>query len=151
MKKFKFSLEKVLQHRRIIEDQANAEMLLAKAELNRQIDILEKHKTERSSAFQRRYDRQMQGANSGELSSLDLYIKGQDLRIENQKKVVQAQEKLVEEKMEILRKAALEVKMIEKLKEKKLTEFREEFLKHEQNEMDENTVLRHRSRDKGAE
>ena len=69
-------------------------------------------------------------------------IKGQDLRIERQTTKVKELEKLVELKQEILRRAAMDVKIMEKLKEKKKNEFLFEMNKQEQKEVDELNVLR---------
>jgi flagellar FliJ protein len=69
-------------------------------------------------------------------------LKGQDIRIQRQRQNVQAAEKLVEEKREVLRQAALEYKIMEKMREKKFEEYKQDRLAREQKEMDEQNILR---------
>lgn len=143
MKKFQFRLQKVLQHRQILEQLAQADHMQAMSELNAEVQRLEELKEQKHGFFQRRFESQTRGGtNIAELSHIDLCIQGHDLRIKLQTQKVQEKEKLVEEKRQILSKAAQEVKIIEKLKEREKEAFMADFLKHEQAEADEHSVLR---------
>lgn len=138
-----------MQHRRVIEQLAQADHLQATAELNQEVQTLENLREQKQTFFQRRFESQIQGGTAiAELSHIDLCIQGQDLRIKLQVQKVQEKEKLVEEKRQILSKAAQDVKIIEKLEERQKENYVAEFLKAEQAEIDEHAVLRHGRREK---
>ena len=141
--KFKFSLEKVLSHRKIKEDIAKKEFQEIVHSLYLEQELLKTMKELKISARGDAHRRINDGGNQGN-HVLQIYdfIKGQDLRIERQTTKVKELEKLVELKQEILRSAAMDVKIKEKLKEKKKNEFLFEMNKQEQKEVDELNVLR---------
>lgn len=146
MKKFKFSLEKVLRHRHIQLELAQKDFMEAQNELNAEnkklqdmIQIKEESLGQRARLVQ---SSQPIPNWSQTVEQINQYLSGQDLRIKNQNLRLLDIEKVVEAKREILRKASVEVKIIEKLKEKKLIDFNQEFARQEQNEMDELSVLR---------
>ncbi len=143
--KFHFKLQKVLEHRKILEDLAMKDLQEAVAALLGEKEKLEMLKTGRHEAFQRRYDIQTKDLRSEGLLSMqqiEIFIKGQDRRIELQKAKVQEAENLVESMREILRQKATEYKIIDKLKEKQKAEFIEEKNRIEQKEIDELNVIR---------
>lgn len=141
--KFKFSLEKVLHHRHIQESIAQRDFLEAQnefndeiAKLNNMIQIKEDSLRERNELVQ---NTQTWGLT---VQQINQFLLGQDLRIKLQNQRLSEYEKVVEAKREILKNASIEVKIIEKLKEKKLIEFKLEFGRKEQNELDELSALR---------
>jgi flagellar FliJ protein len=141
--RFKFSLEKVLNHRKIQEDLAQKEFLDAQINLNKEIDkklVLIEQKE--NSIKQRRQSIQSNQSWVSEVEQINLFLIGQDIRISQQNQRLLEFEKIVEEKREILRKAMIEVKIMDKLKEKKYEEFKKSELTKEQNELDELSVLR---------
>lgn len=141
--KFKFSLEKVLKQRRIQADLAEKDFLEAQANLNLEIqkrDVMVQVKDE--SLHQRSSIVQNKNSWAIEVEQINIFVQGQDLRIKQQNLRLTEFEKLVESKREILRNAMVEVKIIERLKEKKFEEFKKEMNRQEQNEIDELTVLR---------
>jgi len=143
--KFNFKLQKVLEHRKILEDLAQKDFQEAVAAFHEEERKLEDLKTARHQAFQRRYDIQtkgLQGSGLLSMQQIEIFIKGQDRRIEMQKAKVQEAENLVEAKREILRQKATEYKIIDKLKEKQRAEFIEERNRIEQKEIDELNVIR---------
>ncbi len=84
-----------------------------------------------------------QGGNQGPaLTQIHEFLKGQEIRIHRQMQNVQECEKLVEAKREILRQAAQEYKIMEKMRENKFEEFKHERNLEEQKEMDEQSILR---------
>lgn len=143
--KFKFPLAALLKQRKIIEDLAQRSYQEAMAELNRQKDILQDLIQAKQNTFYANYEIQ-HGA--GQVASSLVYnnefMNGQDIRIERQKSKVQECEKLVEKQREILRQAAVEYKIIEKLKEKQFEEFKLDYEMKQQKEMDEQSILRYK-------
>lgn len=141
--KFKFSLEKVLRQRELQESLAQRDFAEAQnflndeiAKLQNMIQVKEESIRERNKLVQ---NTQTWGVS---VQQINQFLLGQDVRIKQQNQRLSEFEKVVEAKREILRKASVEVKIIEKLKEKKLEEFKLEFERKEQNELDELTALR---------
>lgn len=142
--KFKFSLEKVLSHRNLQVDLARRNFVQAQDNLTVAIDvrdnmILEKQKNiaHRSALVQ------SNGNWQDQVLQINVYLAGQDLRIARQNESLNKLEKEVESYREILLKALTEAKMIEKLKEKKKTEFIKLFNENERKELDEIATLRY--------
>lgn len=142
--KFKFKLEKVLVHRKILEDLAQKEFQEAQAASNEQKDILERFCKEKSEARKRAFSDQSQtgGQVLEGLKQIHDFIILQDIRIEKQIKVIEEMEKLVEAKREVLRQKAMDTKIIKKLEEKKKAQHLEEERISEQKELDDNSSMR---------
>lgn len=146
--KFHFNLERLLTHRKTIEDLARKDYVEALVHYQEQKTILEGYYQSIEDARKTAFDRQSQGGNQAEsLSQIHLFIKGTEIKIERQRKKVREFLEIVEDKQEILRQAAVEYKMIERLKEKKKEEFKLEERKREQKFTDELVTTRFR-RDK---
>jgi flagellar FliJ protein len=146
--KFKFPLQKVLEHRKLIENQKQKDFQDAMAELVALQKKLGGMEALSDEARVRAFRVQDQGgAAVPTLSQIDEFIKNQKILIERLKVKIQNQEKVVEEKREILRQAAVETKVIVKLKERRLEEFQREADLLEQKEMDEQSVLRYETPD----
>lgn len=146
--KFKFPLKTVMRQRKIIEELAQKEFQNAQAELQSEISKLNFFEEQVTQAHINSYEVQMSAGHvAGALKSNYEFLKGQDVRIERQRAKVQEIEKLVEAKREILRHAVVEYKIIEKLKEKKWEEFKQEYSNEEQKEMDEQSILRFKSKE----
>lgn len=141
--KFLFRLEKVLQHRKHLESLAQRDFYEADEKKREAIRVMNDMIAEIGKARQRAFLLQTQGGSpQGELSDIDLFIKGQDLRIENQRSKVKEMEKLVESLREILQQKTIDYKIIDKLKDKKKNEFLAEIRKIEQKELDEHGSMR---------
>ena len=148
VKKFKFSLEKVLLQRKITADSAIKEFSEARAVLdaeiakrNEMIEIKERSLNERAAMIQQSSD----WVNS--VAQINNFVTGQDLRIKNQNLRLSDLEKLVEARREILRQRISEIKIIEKLEEKQKRAYMEKAAKEEQAELDEISVLRYSRND----
>jgi flagellar protein FliJ len=141
--KFKFSLEKVLRQRELQESLAQKDFAEAQNQLNDEIAKLQNMIQIKEDSIRER-NQLVQNTQTWGVSvqQINQFLLGQDLRIKQQNQRLSEFEKVVEAKREILRKASVEVKIIEKLKEKKLEEFKREFERKEQNELDELTALR---------
>ena len=143
MKKFKFSLEKVLIHRQINVDLAQkdfsdavTERNLEQKKLNDMIYLKNKSLEERTQIVQQTVNWTLA------VEQINSFILGQDLRIKNQTLRLKKFENIVESKREILRQSVSEVKILEKLKEKQQQAYLVEVAKAEQDELDELSVLR---------
>lgn len=144
--KFKFSLEKVLAHRKVVENLAQKDFQEALANYSQEEKKLHSMENQISVAHTRVDSLVKQGGHPGPaLVQIDEFIKGQKVLIEIQKEKLQSLEKLVEDKREILRQAALDYKIMEKMRENKFAEYRETRLKNDQKEMDEQAILRFKS------
>lgn len=141
--KFKFSLEKVLNHRNLQVDLARRDFIQAQNNLSEAENIcnnmiLEKEKNilYRSELVESKTHWQEH------VQQINLYLQGQDLRIARQNESLKKLKKEVESYREILLKAQTEAKMIEKLKEKKKEEFIKVYNENERKELDEISTLR---------
>ncbi len=143
MKKFKFTLEKVLVQRQIVADQAEELFIEAQQELSKQNEELSQlTQTNENSIQQRRTLIESSQDWMLAVQQINQFLIGQDLRIKKQHLRIIEEEKRVESRREILRQAVSEVKIIERLKEKQKTAYLAEVAKAEQDELDELTVLR---------
>lgn len=144
MAKFSFKLEKVLQHRKTLEDVAQRDFEEASFALRK----LEDQKLEFEHSIQTARAEASRllslGGNPGPgLTQIDFFIKGQEIRIQRQKDKIKEQETLVENLREILRQRAIEYKIMEELREKKKKEFKEDESKREQKEVDDLNSMRY--------
>lgn len=141
--KFKFSLEKVLNHRHLQVDLARRDFVIAQNNLSAAESIRDdmiqqklKNIVYRSELIQSKISWQDQ------VQQINSYLLGQDVRIAQQNESLKKLEKEVESYREILLKAQTEAKMIEKLKEKKKVEFIKAYNDAENKELDEISTLR---------
>jgi flagellar FliJ protein len=126
-----------------MENEAQRAFQEAVAKLNAEIARLEFLNEQVIEARQKAFQVQVKGgAATNDLHQVGEFIKGQDIRIERQNVAIEKQQLIVEDLRQILRKAALDYKIIEKLRDKKKEEFRIESRKHEQKQIDELTNAR---------
>jgi flagellar FliJ protein len=146
MKRFKFALEKVLELRKYGEQEAKIELgraigILTEIENNikRNAAMRIQAAAERFSGINANEDGNAAGGNDGVLSmhAWENYI----LRLEQEGEVLAEQaaeaEQVVEEKRNLYLEANRELKVMEKLKEKRHKEYREEALAAETRERDD--------------
>jgi len=149
--KFRFPLQKVLDHRKVLEDLAQKDFreaeAAAAAERLKLADMIEALRQAglRAGMIQ---DQSPPGAPES-LKQIHQYSVLQKIRIEAQRAKVGEAEKLVEAKREILRQAAVDLKIMERLKERRREEFLREQMSQEQKDNDEISVLRYRAKDGG--
>src|SRR5690606_19615561 len=96
--KFKFPLQKVMEHRKILEGLAQKDFQEALAELNREQEILHKYLDQKSSAYDRAFEQQhaKSGRTSEELQNIHEFLEGLKTKIERQRAKIQDCENLVE-------------------------------------------------------
>ena len=147
MKRFRFSLEKVLELRQYSEQEAKNELGKAIGILNAIENNIIINGVKRNDAAQERFkcidtpgeDNREKNTGSGVLSMQvwDSYI----LRLEQEAERLEEQaaraEKVVEEKRALYLEASRELKVIEKLKEKRQKEYRKEMFTAETRELDD--------------
>lgn len=141
--KFKFTLEKVLKHREIQVGLAQKDFGEAQNFLREETIILQNMIDTKNSSLEQRSRLVQQSQDwTVQVEQINLFLIGQDLRIKKQNQRLTEIEKLVESKREILRQAMTEVKILEKLREKKHEEFVKAETRQEQSDIDELTALR---------
>jgi flagellar FliJ protein len=122
--KFKFSLEKLLEHRRAVENQAKRDWADAQAA----VDVCKRHIEEMFGAIEQsrhdRFRRESSGGGPG-LEHFDLFTRGQMLRIEAAKQQLRVLMTEADARLEVMTERAKERKALEKLRERRLSEHRE--------------------------
>jgi flagellar FliJ protein len=141
--KFKFPLQKVMDHRKTNQNLAQKDFQVAALELAEQQDALEKMQEEEHQAHLHAGKFTQQGGALGaKLVQIHEFLIGQKVRISHQKTKIIEIEKLVESKREILRLASQEYKIMEKMRENKFEAYRAARILQDQKEMDEQSILR---------
>lgn len=143
---FHFHLEKVLEHRRRLEEQAKRDYMTALADTAKSMRDLEALYVAIDLARARGFEMQLGDSDrrmAPTLQNIDVFIGGQKIRIDRQRGVIR-ELKAVEERMqEILIHASQEKKTLEKLRERHLEEYKAEMARREQAEIDDLTVMRY--------
>lgn len=141
--KFKFPLEKVMHHRKSLENIAKRNYLEALAILDEEKSILDRMYRDLDDARLQAHLHESRGGTTAEsLKHIHEFSTGQNIRIERQRLKVRDQNSVVENLLEILKNSSQEYKIIEKLKEKKFQEFRKESDSREQKELDDMVTSR---------
>lgn len=133
MKKFVFSLQKVLELREYEEDKAKLELGKAVAEVERLKRLLEENARNRVAANQSRKDT----TDISLLLSIENYIIGLDAKKEKLLEELTMAQMVFEEKRDLYTKALQDREVLSKLKEKQLSEYKKEVLKEEENALDD--------------
>jgi len=141
--KFKFPLQKVLNHRQIQLDLAQKDYLEAVNFLNEEQNILTDLIADREKAVQSRGLVVNQTSDwKLRVNQINEYLVLQDIRIKQQNERLIKIEKVVESRREVLKQALSEVKIMERLKENKKQDFIQEVQKTETKELDEISTIR---------
>ena len=133
MKKFKFSLEKVLKIREFEEKEAQIELGKALAvvnDLNAQLKYIAEERIKSNESR----------ANSSDLSFLmavENYINGLDYKKEQLLEQLAQAQLVVEEKQKIMIEAMQKRKALDKLKENQFKDYKKELLQEEEKILDE--------------
>lgn len=133
MKRFTFNLQKVLDLRNFEMEQAELELGKANAEVNRiqkQLDTIASQRVNVS--------KQIAGTKDFSLySNANQYFTFLDKKKEQFLEEIAQAQLVADEKREILKEKMQKVKVLEKLKEKKIAEWKKESLKEEELSMDD--------------
>lgn len=134
---YTFSLESVLNHKAFIEEQLQKELAVFKAILEDEKNHLSKLINTKKRLTAELQEKQKNGTS---VSEIILYIKFIDQLLndaDKQKKNILDAEKRLEKKRDELIEAMKNKKTLEKLKEKKLNEYREDVSNNERDFMNE--------------
>ena len=136
MKKFSFSLQKVLQLRKFREEECKIALGQATSVLNEIENKIKETALKRHAAASARF------ADTGQIAVWDLYINRLEMEAQNLTEQAAQAELVVEEKRAQYLEASKDLKAIEKLKEKRENEYRKEVSYYEMSEVDELTSAR---------
>jgi flagellar FliJ protein len=141
---FNFKLDKILQHRKNLENLARKDYYEALDVFTEQKKTLENYYTSIDKARENACEVQAKGGvqSTEVLCQIHDFIKGTEIYIERQKLKVRESGKIVEDKQEFLREASIEYKMIERLKEKKKEEYHLNKKKLEEKRMNDLNTIR---------
>ena len=135
MKKFVFSLQKVLDLREFEEEKAKLELGKAVAEMERIKKLLEENAQNRVNAGYSRRD----VSDVLSLQQIENYILGLDLKKEKLLEELASAELIFEKKRDLFTEAMQAREVLTKLKDKQLSEYKKEALKQEENALDDIT------------
>lgn len=144
--KFEFAFEKLLEHKKRLEDEARR----VYNEAQSKVDSATREIKEMYESIDRSRSRagelsEAGGAQAPQLGMIDAFIAGQGLRITRQREVIRALASEAERLLETVVAAAQERKTLETLREKRLEAFKKARKKKEVKEIDELVVTRFRS------
>ena len=141
--KFEFSFEKLLEHKKTLEDIARRNWAEKQGELDKGLKKLEDMFGQIDESRQRALTLGTNGGATGPaLVQIDEFINGQKIRIERHRASLRELMAEVERLHELLVEAAKERKTLEKLKERRLEEFKKLQKKREAKEIDELVTTR---------
>ena len=135
MKKFVFSLQKVLDLREFEEEKAKLELGKAVAEMERIKKLLADNAQNRVNAGYSRRD----VSDVLSLQQIENYILGLDLKKEKLLEELASAELIFEKKRDLFTEAMQAREVLTKLKDKQLSEYKKEALKQEENALDDIT------------
>lgn len=133
MKKFVFSLQKVLDLREFEEEKAKLELGKAVAEVERIKRLLSENAKKRVESNRARKDT----SDIFVLQNIENYIIGLDFKKEKLLEELAVAEIVFEEKRDLFSKAMQDREVISKLKEKQLAEYKKQILREEENILDD--------------
>lgn len=133
---FKYQFETILNLKIRMEDMKKGELKLALEKLEKEKVILEKLVEDKEIQHQIFKEKQKHKFTAKDLKLFNNYINSLTKKIDYQATVVAKEEKNVEKVRSELVKASKEKKMFEKLKEKKLEEYMQEYYAGEQQVVD---------------
>ena len=149
MKRFSFRLDKVLDARRLQEQQTQRRLAEAQHEKLRRQKLLEKAESElsRQEKMQRRL--LTRGLNAGEALINHKFRQKLSEDTEERSQAVQESEEQVFEKRTELTKAMQRRKVLESLRERRKAEYKLDVERTEQNELDDNAARCHHNNNIG--
>jgi len=143
--KFKFSYQQLLEHRKRLEEIAQKEYLLAQKEVDDAEVELEKMYQQIDDSRQRAGFLQAKGGDqAASLVFIDDFINKHKIRIETQRKKIRERKSIAEEKQQALVNAAKEYKILDKLREKKVIDFKHVEKKRELKFVDDLVTMRYK-------
>ena len=141
---FRFGLESVLKHRKRLEEAAQREFAEAQAAVDECLSRIDAMYTRMDEVREEIQHAQHDGsaARIEEVREMESFLGGQKIRIETLRLEARRLLQIAEEKQELLIEAAKEKKILVKLREKRLAEYREWLKQVETKELDDMTMVR---------
>jgi flagellar FliJ protein len=123
MPQFKFKLQKVLDYRKIKEEEKKRELSLLLIEYNKEREILNILKNKQEELFGDLKNLQKDELNITQILFYYFYLQDLSNRIKKQVQILEELDKKIQEKREEVIQASKERRIMEKLKERKYKEF----------------------------
>jgi len=142
---YKFSLESVLNHRKLIEDIFQKELAAVKELLSEEKKKLGAYKEKEKRGLEKLRLKQMEDIIIPEILSYLTFLEQLSGELETQKERVLEVEEKLDQKREDLIEALKKKKILEKIKEKGWKEYRQELIKGEQDFLNELAINRFHS------
>lgn len=145
MNKFKFALDNILKYRQSIEDQEKERLARAIQKVQMEENMVRKLDSEKRSQL-RSFENQT--ANIAAMRQQESYLISLDERIKRQQKKLEQAIKVSDNIRSRVVTATSNRKILDSLKEKHLTEYRQELARAEQNMLDEVGIASYIRKDK---
>lgn len=141
---FRFALENVLKQRKRVEEVAQREFAEAQAAVDEILRRLEAMYLRMDEVREEIFQAQTQGSKEklAEIREMETFLTGQKTRIEQTRKEARVLLEHAEVKQEALISAAREKKILVKLREKRMTEYKEWLARTEAKMLDDQTQMR---------
>jgi len=143
MKRFRFKLQAVLDHRKAVEDRLQAELGEIKREEARELAKLIRLKDELDAARKGLLSAQAANATVDDLARRDEYLKAKRDEVRLQELTLEAVQAKVEAKRREVVAAMKDRKVLETLRDKQEQEYLQTVARAEQKELDDTASVRH--------
>ncbi len=145
--KFKFRLEKVMNHRKSLVDLAQKEYWLAQARVTTQLEKINGlYKASDLARVEAGKIALTGGSCTPQLLTINEFINNQKIKIQNEREQARQLMSIAEEKHEILIERTKDLKTLEKLKERHWVEFKKELKIKEEKNTNDIVVMRSQRR-----
>ena len=150
MKKYKFSLDQVLEIRQNIETQRQGEFVQAMRVVDENTDILTGIEEDQQSFLKRYHTHQQTGLQPNECIQYHQYFHALEVSIDRQNENIELLREEAEEKRERLEEALRDKLVIEELKKENLRNFQKKLAKTEQMFIDDTSTITYNYRSKSG-
>jgi flagellar FliJ protein len=150
MKKYKFSLDQVLEIRQNIETQRQGEFVQAMRVVDENTDILKGIEEDQQSFLERYHTHQQAGLQPNECIQYHQYFHALEVSIDRQNENIELLREEAEEKRERLEEALRDKLVIEELKKENLRNFQKKLAKTEQMFIDDTSTITYNYRSKSG-
>ncbi|MEC8841483.1 MAG: flagellar export protein FliJ [Candidatus Poribacteria bacterium] len=150
MKKYKFSLDQVLEIRQNIETQRQGEFVQAMRVVDENTDILTGIEEDQQSFLERYHTHQQAGLQPNECIQYHQYFHALEVSIDRQNENIELLREEAEEKRERLEEALRDKLVIEELKKENLRNFQKKLAKTEQMFIDDTSTITYNYRSKSG-
>ena len=140
MKDYRFNLEPVLNHRRLIEETLQKDLAILRISLSDENEKLLTYEESRVKLLEELQQIQKEGTTTSDILLYLPFIEQVSKDIERQKKRVLELEKQVEQNLKDLLEATKNKKALQKLKEKAFKTYNQKLIKNEQDFLNEVAV-----------